>query len=105
MSSMSIFGGKSLATGNEFEGTFTAFAYDRQGDDTTVESSTAYMSIIRRFLNSNWNTMHLHHIVVAAQKLCIPTQIFIPTIYSEFGPYLLVLKTVRILIAYVVYSL
>ena len=85
MSSMSIFGGKSLATGNEFEGTFYSFAYDRQGDDTTVESSTAYMSIIRRFLNSNWNTYAFAPYYRAAQKL-YTTQIFIPTIYSEFGP-------------------
>ena len=85
MDSLSIFGGtKSLATGNEFEGVFYSLAYDRQGNETVVTEST-YTSIIRRFIEADWNPYVFAPYYRAAQKL-YTTQIFIPTIYSEFGP-------------------
>lgn len=85
MDSLSIFGGsKSLATGNEFEGTFYSFAYDRQGNESTVTDSI-YPQIIRRFIDANWNPFVFAPYYRSSQKL-YTTQIFVPTTYSEFGP-------------------
>jgi hypothetical protein len=82
---MSMFGGtKSVAVGNDFEGTFYSLRYDRRGKETSMGESE-YISTIRRFVELNWNPYVFAPYYRAPQKL-YTTQIFIPTIFSEFGP-------------------
>jgi len=82
---MSLFGGaNSVAVGNDFEGTFYSLRYDRQGKITSV-SPANYQSAIRRFVELDWNPYVFAPYYRAPQKL-YTTQIFIPTISSEFGP-------------------
>ncbi len=82
---MSMFGGtKSMAVGNDFEGTFYSLRYDRRGQETSMDDA-GYKSTIRRFVDLDWNPFVFAPYYRAPQKL-YTTQIFIPTISSEFGP-------------------
>ncbi|MDD3276411.1 MAG: hypothetical protein PHP93_05110 [Kiritimatiellales bacterium] len=82
---MSIFGGaKSMAIGNDFEGTFYSAAYDRLKKKTNVDEE-GFKTIVRRFIDSGWNPTAFAPYYRAPQKL-YTTQIFVPTISSEFGP-------------------
>jgi len=82
---ISLFGGtKSMAVGNDFEGTFYSLRYDRRGKETNVDEP-GYEKTIRRFVDSDWNPYVFAPYFRGPQKL-YTTQIFIPTIFSEFGP-------------------
>ena len=82
---MSMFGGtKSMAVGNDFEGTFYSLLYDRRGQKNGMDDAK-YKSTIRRFVDLGWNPYVFAPYYRAPQKL-YTTQIFIPTISSEFGP-------------------
>ena len=82
---MSMFGGtKSVAVGNDFEGTFYSLQYDRRGKKTSIDDPE-YMSTIRRFVELGWNPYVFAPYYRAPQKL-YTTHLFIPTISSEFGP-------------------
>ena len=82
---MSLFGGsKSVAVGNDFEGTFYSFQYDRRGKKTSINDAE-YKNTIRRFVDLGWNPYVFAPYYRGPQKL-YTTQIFIPTISSEFGP-------------------
>lgn len=82
---MSLFGGSSsVAVGNDFEGTFYSLHYDRRGKETSMDDPE-YMSTIRRFVELDWNPYVFAPFYRAPQKL-YATQIFIPTISSEFAP-------------------
>ena len=84
-SQISIFGRKDFfAAGNDFEGTFYSFAYDRRMKKTSV-TTESIKEILRRFIESGWNPMIFTPYFRSPQKL-YTTQIFVPTIYSEFGP-------------------
>ncbi|MBT8041671.1 MAG: hypothetical protein KJN98_00720 [Pontiella sp.] len=84
-SGMSVFGGsRSVAVGNDFEGTFYSLRYDRRGKETSVDDPE-YKNTIRRFVEVGWNPYVFAPFYRSAQKL-YTTQIFIPTISSEFGP-------------------
>lgn len=85
VASMSLFGGtKSMAVGNDFEGTFYSLRYDRRGKETNLDEP-GYEQTIRRFVDSGWNPYVFSPYFRGPQKL-YTTQIFIPTIFSEFGP-------------------
>jgi len=82
---MSLFGGaKSMAVGNDFEGTFYSLRYDRRGKEISMDDSD-YQNTIRRFVELDWNPYVFAPYYRGPQKL-YTTQIFIPTISSEFGP-------------------
>jgi hypothetical protein len=82
---MSMFGGSSsVAVGNDFEGTFYSLRYDRQGKESTM-SDQEYKNTIRRFVELGWNPYVFAPFFRAPQKI-YTTQIFIPTIFSEFAP-------------------
>jgi hypothetical protein len=82
---MSMFGGsKSVAVGNDFEGTFYSLHYDRRGKETSVDDPE-YRNTIRRFVELDWNPFVFAPFYRAPQKL-YSTQIFIPSISSEFAP-------------------
>ena len=81
---MSMFGGSSsVAVGNDFEGTFYSLRYDRRGKETSVDDPE-YRNTIRRFVEMGWNSYVFAPFYRGPQKL-YTTQIFIPTISSEFG--------------------
>lgn len=83
--SMSVFGGSSsVAVGNDFEGTFYSLKYDRRGQDASMDDPE-YKNTIRRFCEMGWNPFVFAPFYRAPQKL-YNTQIFIPTISSEFAP-------------------
>jgi hypothetical protein len=85
VSGMSMFGGSSsVAVGNDFEGTFYSLRYDRRGEQTSVDDPT-YENTIRRFVEMGWNPYVFAPYYRAPQKL-YTTQIFIPTISSEYAP-------------------
>ena len=82
---MSLFGGsKSVAVGNDFEGTFYSLQYDRDGNDLHT-TDQEYEQAIRKFVDKDWNPHVFFPYYHGRQKL-YTTQIFIPTISSEFGP-------------------
>jgi hypothetical protein len=82
---MSMFGGsRSVAVGNDFEGTFYSLRYDRRGKETNVDDPE-YKNTIRRFAEMGWNPYVVAPYYRSPQKL-YTTQVFIPTISSEFGP-------------------
>jgi len=82
---MSMFGGtKSMAVGNDFEGTFYSLRYDRRGKKTSIDDPQ-YKGIIRRFVDLDWNPYVFSPYYRGPQKL-YTTQIFIPVVFSEFGP-------------------
>ena len=82
---MSIFGGKkSMSAGNDFEGTFYSLAYARDGR-RSGESEDTYKDVIHRFVESGWNPYTFISYFRGSQKL-YTSQIFIPTVFSEFGP-------------------
>ena len=85
ISGMSLFGGaESTSVGNDFTGTFYSLRYDRRGEETSMDES-GYETTIRSFVESGWNPYVFAPYFRAPQKL-YTTQIFIPTIFSEFGP-------------------
>lgn len=85
VSAMSVFGGSSsVAVGNDFEGTFYSLRYDRQGNKATM-SDPEYSDTVRRFVEMGWNPFVFAPFYRAPQKL-YTTQVFIPTISSEFAP-------------------
>ncbi len=85
VAAISLFGGaRSVAVGNDFEGTFYSLRYDRRGKETNL-GEEEYKQTIRRFVDLGWNPYVFAPYFRGPQKL-YTTQIFIPTIYSEFGP-------------------
>ncbi len=85
VSEMSLFGGSSsVSVGNDFEGTFYSLQYDRRGKKANM-SDPEYINTVRRFVELDWNPYVFAPFYRAPQKL-YTTQIFIPTISSEFGP-------------------
>ncbi|WP_372794070.1 hypothetical protein [Pontiella sp.] len=85
VSAMSVFGGSSsVAVGNDFEGTFYSLRYDRRGQKANMDDPE-FRRTIRRFVEMNWNPFVFAPYYRSPQKL-YTTQIFIPTISSEFAP-------------------
>ena len=85
ISEMSMFGGtKSAEVGNDFEGTFYSVAYDRRGEKTSMDSARL-LTLVRQFIDSGWNPYIFAPYYRASQKL-YTTQIFLPSMSSEFGP-------------------
>lgn len=85
LTKMSVFGGtKSMSVGNDFEGTFYSFAYDRRGQKTTM-TEAQYVTLLRKFMDAGWNPYVFAPYYRGPQKL-YASQIFIPTIFSEYGP-------------------
>jgi hypothetical protein len=83
--SISMFGGaKSLATGNDFEGTFYSLRYDRQMKLVTDDKELV-LQIVRRFLEHNWNDRVFAPYYRAPQKL-YATQFMVPGVVTSEGP-------------------
>jgi hypothetical protein len=83
---MTLFGGKSSAAiGNDFEGTFYALELDRRGRMLDPMTITKVQSIIRRFMDADWNPIVFAPYYRASQKL-YTTSFMIPPIPSEYGP-------------------
>ena len=82
---LSMFGGtKSIAVGNDFEGTFYSLEYDRRGKDLDMDD-IRYIKKLRQFVDSGWNPNVFAPYYRSPRKL-YATQIMIPPISSEFGP-------------------
>ncbi len=82
VSKMSLFGGtESVSIGNDFEGTFYSFSYDRFGVETSVEVE----EILLRFHESGWNPYVFSRVYRAPQKL-YATHFIIPPFWSVLGP-------------------
>jgi hypothetical protein len=84
-SEMSLFGGtRSLSIGNDFEGTFYSFELDRRGQFKPTDPA-AVNTIVKRFIDSGWNTRVFAPYYRSPQKL-YTTQLMIPPVVSELGP-------------------
>ena len=85
ISEMSAFGStKSISVGNDFEGTFYSIAYDRSGEEQDCDDPK-WLGVVHDFLESGWNPYVLAPYYRAPQRL-YTSQIFIPIVYSEYGP-------------------
>jgi len=85
ISEMGLFGGtKSMAIGNDFEGTFYSLGYDRRGKKTSV-NSVGEIAIVKQFMDADWNPMVFSPYYRAPQKL-YTTHFMIPPISTEHGP-------------------
>lgn len=84
-SSLSMFGGtKSLATGNDFEGTFYSLRYDRQMK-VAMDDKEDFLPVIRQFFEYKWNDRVFAPYYRAPQKL-YATQFMVPGVISSQGP-------------------
>jgi hypothetical protein len=84
-SEMSMFGGtRSLAIGNDFEGTFYSFELDRRGRFAPISVPGAN-AIVKKFIDSGWNTRVFAPYYRSPQKL-YTTCLMIPPVVSEIGP-------------------
>lgn len=80
-------GGRSVAIGNDFEGTFYSLLLDRTGtrNSVTKNSYDSYVRILRQFFDSGWNPRSLAPYYRWPQKL-YTTFIYLPTIAFEHVP-------------------
>jgi hypothetical protein len=84
-SEMSMFGGtRSLAIGNDFEGTFYSFELDRRGRFAPISVPGAN-AIVKKFIDSGWNTRVFAPYYRSPQKL-YTTCLMVPPVVSEIGP-------------------
>lgn len=82
---MSLFGGKkSIAIGNDFEGTFYSFEMGRDGTFDPI-GVTQMNDMVQRFVESGWNPRVFAPYYRAPHKL-YTTHFMIPPIPSEHGP-------------------
>jgi hypothetical protein len=85
VSDLSVFGGtKSVAVGNDFEGTFYALNMTRDGTFEETDFAT-YYDIIKRFLDHDWSPNVFAPFYRAPKKL-YTTQFMIPWTDSGLGP-------------------
>lgn len=83
--SISMFGGaKSLATGNDFEGTFYSLRYDRRMN-VVNDDKVLVLEIVRRFLEHNWNARVFAPYYRVPKKL-YATQFMVPGVPTSDGP-------------------
>lgn len=86
LSEMTMFGSKkSMAIGNDLEGTFYALRLDRRGRESGISTYSAYLDELRKFVESGWNPNALARYYRAPQKL-YATQLMIPPHSSDLGP-------------------
>ncbi len=82
---ISLFGGaKSMAIGNDFEGTFYSLSLDRRMKKTGIDRGRSY-EIIRTFIESGWNPYSFSAYYRSPKKL-YTTQFMIPLELSACGP-------------------
>lgn len=85
VSEMGLFGGKkSIAVGNDFEGTFYSLEMSRNGTFTPL-GPPQMNDIVQRFVESGWNPRVFAPYYRAPNKL-YTTHFMIPPIPSEHGP-------------------
>ena len=87
LSEMSLFGGsRSVAVGNDLEGTFYQMAYYRDGSETGWDrNDLQFYVVLRDFVESGWNPMVFLPYYRSPQKL-YATQVFVPPCNSDQGP-------------------
>jgi hypothetical protein len=84
-SEMNLFGGaKSLAVGNDLEGTFYSLVYDRRGRPTSMDRDVAFETVAG-FVESGWNPNYLARFFRAPQKM-YTTHLTIPSLGDDSGP-------------------
>jgi hypothetical protein len=84
-SGMTLFGGaKSMASGNDFEGTFYSLRYSRLREVVNDTKDQIY-PIIRRFLELNWNPRVFAPYFQSSRKL-YATQFLVPAVITSEGP-------------------
>jgi hypothetical protein len=82
---MGIFGGtKSMAIGNDFEGTYYSFQYDRRGKKIPADREDMH-AVLKQFIAADWNPMVFAPYYRSPQKL-YTTHFMIPPTPSERGP-------------------
>ena len=82
---ISMFGAdKSVAVGNDFEGTFFSLAYDNMGQETGL-NRTGIMRVIRQFHENGWNVRTFAPYYKSPLKL-YTTHFVIPPFLSVLGP-------------------
>ena len=82
---MSMYGStKSIAVGNDFEGTFYSLALDRRMRETHIDRGTCY-DLAKRFCEANWNPRILAPYFRSPEKL-YTTHFILPTDITTVGP-------------------
>lgn len=81
---MTLFGG-GTTSGNDLEVTFYCFKKRRDGSKYPNMVHQEYFDILRRFVDSGWDTRVLNRYYRSPQKL-YATTIFIPIVTSAMGP-------------------
>ena len=85
ISQLGMLGGtKSMAVGNDFEGTFYSLQYDRSGKKIPMSEDTLY-SVLREFMDADWNPIVFAPYFRGPQKL-YTTQFMVPPLSSENCP-------------------